>query len=149
VTAATDLDGRPRIVSGTVDIGAYEYQGQGSLISYAWLQQYGLPTDGSADATDPDGDGHNTWQEWRAGTDPTNAASALRVLSAIPSGSSVAVSWQSVASRSYFVQRATNLATPPAFLTLQSNLAGNSGVTTYVDTNASGGGPFFYRVGVQ
>jgi hypothetical protein len=141
------LDGNPRIVSGTVDIGAYEYQGAGSVISYAWLQQYGLPTDGSADYADPDHDGLNDWQEWICGTNPTNAASALRLISAVPAGTNVTVSWQSVAGINYFLERSANLATP--FAPLATNVVGQAGTTRYADANAVGLGPFFYRVGVM
>jgi hypothetical protein len=146
VATSTDLDANPRIVSGMVDIGAYEHQGAGSVISYAWLQQYGLPMDGSADYTDPDHDSMNNWQEWRCGTDPTNPLSALRLLSAAPVGTNVAVTWQSVAGVSYFLERSTNLALP--FGPLSTNITGNAGTTTYSDTNVSTSGPLFYRVGV-
>ena len=145
----TDLDSNPRIVSGTVDIGAYEFQGLGSTISYASLQEYGLPTDGSADFIDTDHDGRNNWQEWRCGTCPTNALSVLRLLAPTNNLSGVTVSWQSVSNRAYSLERATNLASSPAFVTLATGIAGQSGTTTFLDTNAPSTGPCFYRVGTQ
>lgn len=143
-----DLDGNPRIVSGTVDIGAYEFQGSGSQISYAWLQQHGWPTDCSADFIDPDADGQNNWQEWKADTIPTNTLSVLQMTAVSNAASGLNVSWQSVATRNYFLERATNLAGAPPFTLLATNLAGLAGTTTFTDTNTVGPGPFFYRVGV-
>jgi hypothetical protein len=149
----TDLDGAPRISGGTVDVGAYEFQFPRSPDFIAWLQRYGLPTNGSADFADPDHDGMNNWQEWRAGTDPTNANSVLKVLGAVPSlaGTNVTVSWSSVSNRSYYLERATVLGignTTP-FSILQSNISGLPGTTSWTDTNAPRPGPAFYRVAVQ
>jgi hypothetical protein len=147
--AGLDLDGNPRIAGGTVDVGAYEFQSPQSLISYAWLQQYALSADGSADDTDADIDGLSNWQEWRTGTNPTNALSVLRLLNLASGLPGVIVSWQSVSGLSYFLERGSNLVAQPRFLPLATNIVAQSRTTTFTDTNATGAGLFFYRVGVR
>jgi hypothetical protein len=148
VVGATDLDGRPRIAGGSVDMGAYEYQPGASGAFITWLAQYGLPTDGSADYTDPDGDGRNNWQEWRCQTNPTNAASVLRMVSALRNSANVSVTWQSVAGVNYFLERSTNLIAVPPFVPVAAGIAGQTGTTSYSDTGVAGANALFYRVAV-
>jgi len=131
-----------------VDVGAFEYQSPSSIISFAWLEKYGLATDGSVDFADYDGDQMNNWSEWRAGTIPTNASSVLKMLAATPGESGITVQWQSVSGKSYYLERAANLAEQPSFATVSSNIFGQAGTTSYLDTSSSSSAQF-YRVGVQ
>ncbi|HEY3761042.1 MAG TPA: choice-of-anchor Q domain-containing protein [Verrucomicrobiae bacterium] len=148
VSLTNDLDGNPRISGGRVDMGAFEYQNPPSILSYAWAQEYGLPTDGSADYADSDGIGMPNWEKAIAGLNPTNAASVLAMSPMQPTNnaSGIVVTWQSVTNVAYDLQQSTNL---PAFYTIQSNLLGQAGTTSFTDTSATNAGPYFYRVGVE
>jgi hypothetical protein len=144
-TGDLDLDDNPRVAGGTVDIGAYELQSPASVLSYAWAKGCGFPTDGSADYTDPDLDGMNNWQEWIAGTDPTNAASALRLLISEAAPPGVVLRWSSASNHTYSLERATTL-NIPVFVVLQTNISGSPGSTAYRDVTAPRQGEAYYRV---
>ncbi len=96
---------------------------------------------------DPDHDGMNNLAEWIAGTNPTNAASVLRasVVSNSPSG--VVVSWSSVAGKTYWLARSTNLLT--GFSTISTNIAATAPTNTLTDTAILPVNTRFYRVGVE
>jgi hypothetical protein len=148
VVTAFDLAGHPRVMRGTVDLGAYEFQGTNAMVFYAWVQHHGVVIDGTEDYLDPDGDGMNNWQEWFCGTCPTNTLKVLRMVSAVREGAAVAVRWESVPGKSYFVERGTNPTSE--FNRVAADLQASMGDTTvYTDRNLPGPGPFFYRAGLE
>jgi hypothetical protein len=95
---------------------------------------------------DPDGDGMSNLQEYLAGTNPNNANSDLEItaISASPGGTTVVLTWESVLTRNYYVQKCLSLGSP----WLDSGLGlispdGSSTTRTINDANA----PMrFYRV---
>lgn len=149
VTNSVDLAGNFRIVAGNVDVGVFEYQTPTSAMSYAWAQQYGFSTDGSADWVDADQDGVSNYGEWRCDTNPTNVLSVLRLenIWAVPSG--INVTWQGVTTRDYWLERATNLSHPSFERLITYFIPGMPGTNSFTDTTATNVGPYFYRLGVQ
>ncbi|MEI6196352.1 MAG: tandem-95 repeat protein, partial [Verrucomicrobiota bacterium] len=114
-----------------------------------WLAQYGL-TNFNADAlADADGDGLLTWQEYIAGTNPTNAASNFWIASAgmTPQGGAI-VRWPSVLNRFYDLGRTTNLLVPFVNLPGASNLPATPPQNFYTNSVPDGSAAF-YRVNVH
>ncbi len=106
---------------------------------YSWLAQYGL-TNYNADAVaDVDGDGAKTWQEYIAGTDPTNAASCFR----ITENPRNVLNWSTVTGRVYSVYWSTNLLS--GFQCLQSNIPSTQSSYTNITSARSS----YYKLDVR
>ena len=92
---------------------------------------------------DFDGDGMSNTNEFLAGTDPTNNASAFRILSVMSTGNDVVVTWQASVGKTNALQAGT--------LTNYTDVSGPIAITV-TPTNATefGGatnaGPWFYRI---
>jgi hypothetical protein len=111
---------------------------------YLWLAQYGLTNFSTDSFADQDMDGLSAWQEYIAGTGPTNAQSNLS-LSLQQTASQKMLQWASVSGRVYSVYWTTNLLN--SFQPLETNIVWpqNSWTNGIHETQAGG----FYRIKVQ
>ncbi|HTS17638.1 MAG TPA: FecR family protein [Verrucomicrobiae bacterium] len=120
----------------------------------SWQVQYFGCTNNNPAAdpsADPDGDGQNNMAEFLTGTDPTNAASAFRILGVTRTNADLNVAWLTHTGITNVVEVATDLT--GTFTNLSPNLiiAGvtNSSdvVTNYLDPGAATNSPSrYYRV---
>ncbi|MDF7824644.1 sialate O-acetylesterase [Pontiellaceae bacterium B12227] len=121
---------------------------------YVWLDQFfqGLESEEdylNADNSDTDGDLMAAWEEYFAGTIPTNAASVLIVNTTGVALSDGVVSWQSVTGKCYGVMSNTNLvAVSNGWKTVANNIQGLENATSYTSTVSSAAAAFF-KVGIE
>ncbi|MFH0879019.1 MAG: hypothetical protein V2A34_04855, partial [Lentisphaerota bacterium] len=116
----------------------------------AWLADYGWTNNFDAAATnDADGDSMATWEEYFAGTDPTNKLSFFQCLEisrvSFPMIGKV-LRWGAVSGRVYAIEASTNLA-GPAWVELTNSLP--APVNSWTDTLSNAGGQYRIRVGTQ
>ncbi|MBN1672644.1 MAG: right-handed parallel beta-helix repeat-containing protein [Kiritimatiellae bacterium] len=113
----------------------------------AWESRYAPDARAMDPAADPDGDGHANWEEYLAGTDPTNRLSVLRLDEPAAGGGGFSFQFPTVDGRRYFVEyvdqpHRTNW-------TAFADTDGHGADQTVVDTDAPGTTHRYYRVRVQ
>jgi hypothetical protein len=124
----------------------------GDGIPNGWKQQYGLnPFDPTVATGDADGDGMSNLQEFLAGTDPTNPASAFRITSVVRVGTDVNVTWTMGPGKTNALQSTAGAANGAyqtngfVDLFIVTNTTGT--VTNYPDPGAATNSPSrFYRI---
>jgi hypothetical protein len=90
---------------------------------------------------DPDGDGMSNLQEYLAGTNPNDPNSDLEItaFSTLPGGTQTSITWESVPTRSYYIQKRSNLQMGTPWIDSGLGLISPNGSSTtraIVDTSA-------------
>jgi hypothetical protein len=112
-----------------------------------WERAFGLNFTNAADAaTDDDGDGFTNLQEYRAGTDPANPASALRIAGIEILGADYRISFASAADRRYNLETTAGLQ-PAHWTSVTQDVAGTGGWIQVTDAGAVTNAPArYYRL---
>jgi len=131
----------------TLDLRLVDSDGDG--IPDEWEQQFGFDEFDPADSfLDPDLDGHTNLGEYVAGTNPTNAQSALAfTLVHADQLGGIRVEWSSASNRVYTLQRSADLYS--GFVDIRTDLASTAPVNTYRDHTADDSGPYYFRLRIQ
>lgn len=129
---AVDLDSFKRSVNGAVDMGAYEFgswvpDADGDGLPDAWELQVSGSHTGVVSGSDLDGDLYTNFDEYIAGTSPTNVLSNPD-LAITASASGSVVDWKSVPGRIYSIEWKASLTND--FESLLTSLVYPTGVVT-------------------
>jgi len=112
-----------------------------------WLARYGFPPN-----TDPNLDplhkGMTLYEEFIAGTNPTDSQSRFAFVNVFPDPlGGVSVEWSSVQGKLYTLQRSNELLS--GFADVQTHIAATPSQNSFRDASATGVGPYFYRLLVE
>jgi hypothetical protein len=135
--------GRIERVDLTISV---EIEGGGNGLPVDWQLQYFGRT-GVDPLADPDSDGSNTRAEYLAGTDPTDAGSALAFVAVEHVGGANRLEWSSVLGRSYTVERSTSAS--GGFAGVAFGVTATPPTNVWTDEAAPGSGPYFYRLRLE
>ena len=102
----------------------------------------------SGEDADPDGDGMNNLAEFKAGTQPMDKQSVLRMRSSTQgAGNGFMVRWSSESNRFYSIERATNLLN--GFSPLTNGILSTPPENEQLDTLQKAPGAVFYRIRIE
>ena len=121
--------------------------------SLLWLRSHGFTNDFAvAEEGDPDGDRMKTWEEYRAGTDPTNAASVFRFQEIAAVSAGIRLTWPGGTNGGlttpFQMYRTTNLLSPAWDLVSGSITRAGNGFNVWTDSPPASAMHVFYRLAV-
>ena len=139
----TSLD-RGRIERVDLEVAVPTTDTDGNGLPDAWERAF-FGRIGVGASEDPDGDGVSNGAEYKAGTDPTNAASLFEFVEIEPDPlGGISVKWSSVEGRKYALERSGTLIS--GYATIQASIQATPPVNSHRDGTATGVGPYFYRI---